>query len=98
MLLLNRSHQALGVTVLLGAADRRHRDADASALEQGDVLGRCVLPALVRVVNLGRADLQSALQSYQGQIAIQAPRQEPAGDGAQAGLHARVNTSIRTAR
>lgn len=65
LLLLDGSHQALGVTVLAGFADGGHAEDDAEAAEAVDIGRGGVLDTLIGMMDLWHGDRQGPLQSGQ---------------------------------
>jgi hypothetical protein len=86
-LLLDGTHQALGVAILRGLADGGHTDVGAN-VSQG--LNRCrrgILDPLVGMMDLGPMLRQGPPQRRQGQRLIHLPAQLPAPDAARIHVH-----------
>lgn len=67
MFLLYRADKPLNQTILRRATSIRHADGCVSSFEQGHMLLRSILSALVRMEESGRTCLQRHFQRRQGQ-------------------------------
>ena len=91
LFLLDRSHQSLGIPVLLRAPNLGHADPHPLGDESPNVHLAGVLHSLIRVMDLGYPSSQRPVQCRQRQAGFERSTQLSAPD------HQTVNTSITTA-
>jgi hypothetical protein len=79
-LFLDRANDSLRIAILFRVADGGHADRYFAFDEHGDVVGRGVLHALIRMMDLRLASTQGAMERRQRKFHAQAARERPAAD------------------